>query len=249
MAIRGTNIFALLQDSDDEDKPAPKVAPAAVAKLAKSTPVSLPPAPKKADPRPAQDPVSEPAKPQTRGPEKKAKPVQDDRHSKTGRGKEMKKDGQGAHNWGGEAVGKKQGPNAGGGRDKPAVEDLTETVEQDIPEVEQVEGEKEVAAAPVTETAKPDPKKTEEPDFAQLRREEEEKARKEAASFRTYKEYLGAEEVSSEDKPKTNVLLGFMGAEGNRGGRGRGRGRRPEPERKKEAALDLKDQFAFPKLG
>lgn len=248
MAIRGTNIFALLQDSDDEDKPAPKVATTAVAnKPAKSGPVSLPPAPKP-DPRPAQDPVTETAKPQTRAPEKKAKPVQDDRHSKTGRGKEMKKDGQGAHNWGAEPVGKKQGPNAGGGRDKPAKTDLPETVEPEVPEAEEAEDVKEVPAAPVNE-AKPDSKKPEEPDFARLRREEEEKARKEAESFRTYKEYLGAEEQTSEDKPKANSLLGFMGAEGSRGGRGRGRGRRQEPERKTGATPNLNDQFAFPKLG
>lgn len=249
MAIRGSNIFALLQDSDDEDKPAPKVAPAAAAnKPAKSGPVSLPPAPPKPDPRPAQDPVAEAAKPQTRAPEKKAKPVQDDRHSKTGRGKEMKKDGQGAHNWGAEPVGKKQGPNAGGGRDKPTKSDLPDPVEPDVPEAEDTEGEKEVPAVPASEP-KPDPKKPEEPDFIKLRREEEEKARKEAESFRTYKEYLGAEDQASEDKPKANSLLGFMGAEGGRGGRGRGRGRRQESERKAGAAPNLSDQFAFPKLG
>lgn len=248
MAIRGTNIFAQLQDSDDEDRPAPKAAVLTAVKSAKPGPVSLPPAPK-SEPRVTEDPLADSVKSQMRGGEKKVKQVLDDRHSKTGRGKEMKKDGQGAHNWGGETQGKRKGPNAGGGRDKPEKQEgLTETVEPEVPEPEEAEGEKETTAAPVPES-KPEPKKSDEPDFIRLRREEEEKARKEAESFRTYKEYLGAEE-EAEDKPKVAPLLGFMGAEGSRGGRGRGRGgRRQEQEGRKAAAPDLKDQFAFPKLG
>ena len=242
MAIRGTNIFAQLQDSDDEDHPAPKAAASIAVKPSKAGPVSLPPAPKH-EPRVAEDSLADAAKPQARGVEKKAKPVQDDRHSKTGRGKELKKDGQGAHNWGGERQGKGKGPNAGGGRDKPEKQEgLAETVEPEVPELE--EAEKETTAAPVPE-AKPEAKKSDEPDFIRLRREEEEKARKEAESFRTYKEYLGAEEEAG-DKPKAAPLLGFMGAEGSRG---RGRGGRRQEEGRKVAAPDLRDQFAFPKLG
>lgn len=247
MAIRGTNIFAQLQDSDDEDTPAPKAALSAAAKPAKSVPVSLPPAPKPV-PRTA-EPATDPVKPQTRGPEKKQKPVQDDRHSKTGRGKEMKKDGQGAHNWGAATQGKAKGPNAGGGWDKPEKQlDAPETAEPDLPDPDESLAKEEAEPNPTPE-AKPESKAADLPDPIRLRREEEEKARKEAESYRTYKEYLGAgEEAEEGPKASAPVLMGFMG-EAGRGGRGRGRGRRQEQEVRKAAAPDLKDQFAFPKLG
>ena len=99
--LRKGNIFTLLDDEEKDDQKAPKK---------KQTKNQPPPPVAKTEPKPAK-PKTEKKKPEAvpdfqakpkeeRNKKRVEKPERDDRKSKTGRGREMKKGGGGGHNWG-----------------------------------------------------------------------------------------------------------------------------------------------------
>lgn len=106
--LRRGNIFSLLEDEEAEEAPAPKQK---TNKNAAPAPSSVKTDPKASKPKPAE---KRPAKAPERqadeaavfqGKEKRnekrtERPGNDDRKSRTGRGREMKKGGGGSHNWG-----------------------------------------------------------------------------------------------------------------------------------------------------
>lgn len=106
--VRRGNIFTLLEDEEAEEVQVPKskqtktpAAPAAQPKVENKSAKPKPPAKKpQRDPEP---PVQEAPKSQAkeqRKPKYEDKPERDDRKSKTGRGREIKKGGAGRNNWG-----------------------------------------------------------------------------------------------------------------------------------------------------
>jgi hypothetical protein len=232
MDIRKGNIFALLEDDEPEDvpvskpkpaKPAPQAAaPKTEAKPQKAAEPVKKPTKDSAKPAAASEPIKTQNK-EVRNQKREDKPVRDDRHSRTGRDRGMKKNGGGGHNWGTPGQEVKVDPESAWTTDekKEADEKNVDAPAGDEKQEEKVEEK--------AEEKKPDFITFS--DFLKPKEKEEEKE-------------------NEEDDGKQKSVLGFKIAAENRG---RGKGRGQEDRRKIEikesrTAPNTLDAKAFPSL-
>ena len=226
---RKGNIFTLLEDEEKEEQKPSKT---------KQTKNQAPPVTVKAEPKASKpktekkklEPIPDPpVKPkEERNKKKVEKPERDDRKSKTGRGREMKKGGGGGHNWGKPEYDAKQEDhswNLDDAKDtEPKQDENTEAKDEEVQEKS--------------------------PDFitfddylkSQAKYTEEQEKDKEA-------------DVEAEEEPEKKGFLGFKIQVGDRrrgGQRGRGQGRtragqtREQEHRNAPNPMDL---ASFPSLG